>query len=118
MLIIPLWNNFYSIKINTNDSYYTSLRTETSRIRTKIIGRYSIKYKELSPSSIGVESSRVTTEFDYITKVYPRPTPEELNTTGNAEKNVSGIMVGKTIESWKWKNGKTNYSSKKRVTYY
>ena len=42
----------------------------------KSLPYFQSKENESFPSYIGVESIRVTTEGDYSTKVYPKPTPE------------------------------------------
>ena len=43
------------------------------------------KEKESSPSYIGVDSSRVSSEVDYTTTIYPKPTSYEWTNTVNAE---------------------------------
>ena len=57
---------------------------------------FQSKDKESYPSYICVES----TEVDYSTKVYSKPTPDKLMNMGNAEKDVSKITEKKKIESW------------------
>ena len=42
------------------------------------------KEKESTPSPIGAESIRVSTEVYYTNKIYPGPTLDELNNVGNA----------------------------------
>ena len=73
--IIPLENKSYARKKNPTDSSSTYLRTDTRRMNTKKpLSDFQSKEKELSTSSIGDESSRVTTEVGYSNKVDPRPT--------------------------------------------
>ena len=81
--IIPLGYNCYALKNNPTNTSSTSLRTETRRMYKKSLTDFQSKEKELSSSSIGVESSRVPTEVDYSARVDPRPTQEELNNMGN-----------------------------------
>ena len=67
---------------------------------------FQSKDKESYPSYICVESSRVSTEVDYSTKVYSKPTPDKLMNMGNAEKDVSKITEKKRlkVEMKKWKD--------------
>ena len=74
--IISLVNDDYSIIKHPNDSSSTSLRTETSRTK-QIISLTELKSKEKDsfPSSIGVESSRVSTGNYHLSKVFSKLTP-------------------------------------------
>ena len=70
--IIPLGNDSYAIKKNPADSSATSLRTKTSRMHKRTsLTELQLKEKLSYTSSIGVESSWVSTEVDYTTTIDP-----------------------------------------------
>ena len=67
----------YSKNKNPTDYSATYLITETSRINFKnSLPELPSEEKKSYPSSIGVESIRVSTEIDYTTKFDPKPTPD------------------------------------------
>ena len=74
--IIPLENDSYSIKKPPTDSSSNFLGIGTSRMKNISLPELKSKEKDSYPSSIGVESSQVSTENDHLSKVISKPAPE------------------------------------------
>ena len=99
--IIPLENVSYLRNKPPTDSSSTFLRTETRRVKNLgSLKELQSKDKASSPSSIGFEYSRVSTENDNLSKVVSEPTPEEFSKLTNEE----CIEMGKANKQVFWKN--------------
>ena len=83
---------------HTTLSSGTLLKTETIKMhQLKSKPKLQSKDKESTPLYLDLASSWVSTEVDYTTTIYPKPTREELDIMVNAEKYASEKNIGEKL---------------------